>query len=103
MNSDKQAMSSKHDSNSGPKPQPAVRYFGVIFSASIMVLVGVWIYFLVGGSAVNVFTKAVITAAIIGVMAFVWRVHRWRQQKALELLQRWADKGDSPPTRPPRR
>jgi hypothetical protein len=45
----------------------------------------------------------VISVAIIGLMAFVWRVHRWRQQKALELLQRWADQDDAPPTRPRRR
>jgi len=96
-------MPSKHDPDSDTNRQPAVRYFGLIFSASIAVLVGVWIYFLIGGTGVNIFTMVVISVAIIGLMAFVWRVHRWRQQKALELLQRWADQDDAPPTRPRRR
>jgi amino acid permease len=95
-------MSAKHDPDSDAKGQPAVAYFGSIFIASIMVLVGVWIYFLVGGKAVDVFTKAVITLAIIAVMVFIWRLHRWRQRKALELLQRWAEKDETPPTRPRR-
>jgi len=93
-------MSSRRDSD--PNQRPTVGYFALIFSIAIAILVGVWIYYLLGDTAVSGFSKGLIGVAIIVLMIFVWRLHRWRQRKALELLQRWAEKDDAPPPRPRR-
>ncbi len=95
-------MSSRRDPHSDANQRPTVGYFGLIFTAAIVVLVGVWIYFLLGDSWVDNFGKAVITVVVIAVMIFAWRLHRWRQRKALDLLQRWAEKDEAPPARPRR-
>jgi hypothetical protein len=95
-------MSSKRDPSEAGELSGADIIFWLVFIASIMVLIGVWIYFLIGGSAVGHFTIGVITLVTLAVLVGAWRWRVLRNRKRLELLALWADNELAKPTRPRR-
>jgi hypothetical protein len=93
-------MSSKENLESPAGQEPGGVMFWLIFAAGVVVLIGVWIYFLLGHTAVGWFGNAVITIAILATLVAAWRWRLSRQRKALELLQRWADQDAAKSARP---
>ncbi|HEV3021435.1 MAG TPA: hypothetical protein VGX76_03175 [Pirellulales bacterium] len=93
-------MSSKQDLDSSAGQEPVGAMFWLIFAAGVVVLIGVWIYFFLGHTAVGWFGNGVITVVVVTALVVALRWRRSRHRKALELLERWADQDAAKSARP---
>ncbi|HEV3006667.1 MAG TPA: hypothetical protein VGX78_19510 [Pirellulales bacterium] len=93
-------MTSKQEFDSSAEKEPGGVLFWLIFAAGIVVLLGVWIYFLLGHTAVGWFGNGVISIVVGTALVVAWRWRRSRHRKALELLERWADEDAAKSARP---